>query len=115
MAGKVSVKRVLIDYESDGKSITIQLNPNEVGSIVFNPDDLKRAQDKQNELAAISGSGVRPVREILFKKFGPAPDGAGVIAIGDTVDSTNLTEDGPNLWWHTNTCTWFHPADELQT
>ncbi len=114
MAGKVCVKRIVIDYVADGRPFTITLNPMEIGSIVLGPDDLNRAQAMQRALSDVAGSGVPPVRELEFKKLGPNPKILGVIAAASITDTTDmdLTDEGPSLWWHTNTCTWVHPEEQ---
>ena len=111
MANKVCVKRVVIDYVAEGRAFTIELNPMEIGAIVFHPEDLKRAEDMQNQLAGVAGSGVPPVRKLTFKKFGPNPPETGVTKMTDRTADPNvdLSSDGPSLWWHQNACTWRHP------
>lgn len=116
MADRVCVKRVVIDYVAEGRAFTIELDPMEIGSIVFNPVDLKRAQDMQNELAKDAGSGVPPVQDppATFRKFGPQPVGIGVIKMDERTNNpgVDLSNTGPSLWWHQNACTWRHPDVE---
>lgn len=116
MAGKVCVKRVVVDYVAEGRAFTIELDPMAIGSIVFSPADLKRATDMQNELAKVAGSGVPAVKDPpdTFLKFGPIPPSRGVTHFHERTDASgeDLSDEGPALWWHLNTCTWFHPAEQ---
>jgi hypothetical protein len=116
MAAKVCVKRVVIDYVAEGRAFTIELDPMMIGSIVFDPVDLQRAQEKQNELAKVPDSGVPAVKEPpdTFLKFGPIPASRGVKTMDELTDTAgvDLSEEGPSLWWHTNNCIWLHPAGQ---
>jgi len=115
MAAKVCVKRVAVDYVVQGRAFTIEFtDPMNIGSIVFSPVDLQRAQDKQNELAKLPGSNVPAVIKREFEEFGPFPatGGSGQISERTQTEGMDLSDAGPSLWWHLNACTWFHPADE---
>jgi hypothetical protein len=115
MATKVCVKRVVIDYVAEGKPFTIEFtDPMKIGAIVFDDTDRQRLQAKQNDLAKDPTSGVPPVRELTFKKFGPFPElgGSGKITPREPQAEMDLSDEGPALWWHVNACTWFHPAKE---
>jgi hypothetical protein len=115
MALKVCVKRVTVDYVAGGKPFRIEFtNPMDIGSLVFNRDDLDRAQAKQNELAAVAGSSVPSVTKRRFKEFGPFPDtgGSGSITELEPNEAMDLSEEGPSLWWHRTSCLWFHPEQE---
>jgi hypothetical protein len=82
---------------------------------VFSPDDLKRATAMQQALsdAGLAVPGIKNPPD-TFLKFGPIPPSRGVTRFAERSDASaeELTDEGPSLWWHTNTCTWLHPAEE---
>ena len=106
----VFVKRVMVEYVSGGKLFRVQFDPAAIGSIVFNDTDRKRAQDKQSEVTGIAvvPSTFDTTQAIPLEM--PAGQKTGVLTASAPV-ATAEAASGPPLWWHTNSCTWFHPDE----
>jgi hypothetical protein len=107
---QVFVKRVTVEYVSGGKLFKVQFDPATVGSIVFNMTDKDRAQKEQAEAEG-------EVKPVLLKadeqlplevQVGQITEKTGVLTATAPVPTPDA-EPGPPLWWHTNSCTWFHP------
>ena len=109
----VIVTRVAIEYAFNGKAFRLDItNPSMIDSLVFNRVDVTRLQQKQQTETK------KKIDPLLFNPGEPsqfAIGDSGVFAIisKETGTAPNLT---PNLlrslWWHTESCDWFHPADE---
>ena len=108
---QVFVKRVTVEYVSGGKLFKVRFDPATVGSIVFNGTDKDRAQKEQAEA---EGKAVEPVllkageQLPLEMLVGQKTEKTGVLTAA-APDATSEAASGPPLWWHTNSCTWFHP------
>lgn len=118
MAKTVSVTKVTVEYAFEGQTFTVVFtDPAKIDSIVFSRRDFDRLSAKQNELAALTPAAVRRVKEHLLKPGGPFPrqvDGDAVLATSTPTGTAPAiaTAEDRSLWWHTDTCNWFHPEDE---
>lgn len=117
MANRVLVKRVTVEYECQGKAFTMVFNdPTKIDSIVFGGNDLHRLQLKQAELANKNPPQAPNVVRNFFDPLNPTdkiPTQTLAITVSDP--STVALEPGleaRSLWWHTDTCQWFHPEGD---
>ena len=113
MGKTVQVTRVTLEYAFEGKLWTVQFpDPAKIGSIVFSRIDLERLRQQQkDEIGEIAPSHILAPGEPLPAQ---TDTGANVLATSKETGTTSIgngTEDR-SLWWHANSCSWFHPEEE---
>lgn len=102
---RVFVQRVIVEYVSDNKLFKVEFDPNKVGSIFFRKEDLEAQKKGQSTTQGPPLNGSTPLGS-----QGVDPGEMGVKSEAVPV-ATAATVSGPELWWHTNTCTFFHPNE----
>lgn len=107
MAKTVRVTNVRIQYEFGGETFTVEFpNPSTIDAIVFARTDVERLKAKQREE---TGKAVDEHRLDPGRAF-PAKTKEGVAVFGEPGSpSTAVDADARSLWWHTSSCSWFHP------
>ena len=112
---RVFVQRVIVEYMSDDRLFTVEFDPNKVGSIFFNKDDVRRAQKAQTEPVpqeAPEGVAIVPLKGGLTLASQGDLAEMGVKSEAESKEPEQpATLSGPELWWHTNACTFFHPNE----
>lgn len=113
MAKKPRVTKVTVEYVFEGKTFSVDFpNISEIDAIVFAKRDVDRLKAQQRL------DNGEPKQHTLDagKPFPKTKDGAKVpakSALLGTTQGPSGTEDR-SLWWHTSSCSWFHPEEELQ-
>lgn len=115
MAKKPRVTKVTVEYVFEGKTFSVDFaNISEIDAIVFAKQDVDRLKAQQR----LEKDGVEPEQHTLDagKPFPKTKDGKKVPAksalLGTTQDPSGT--EARSLWWHTSSCVWFHPEEELQ-
>ena len=105
MATSVRVTKVTVEYEFGGKTFTVDFpDPSKIEAIVFSQTDLARLQAKQSEITG-------KVEDKPFKPGEPLPDVPEFSATSKLTgtNSAPVLASDRSLWWHTSSCSWFHP------
>ncbi len=114
MGKTVHVTRVTLEYAFEGKLWTVQFpDPSRIGSIVFSRIDLERLRQQQKD----ERGELAPSHILAPNKPFPARIGANDANVFATSEETSTTTvangtDDRSLWWHSISCSWFHPEEE---
>lgn len=117
MPNQVLVTRVTVEYECRGKAFTIVFNdPTKIDSIVLGGRDRHRLQLKQEELAKKTPPEAPKVVNNFFDPSNPTeklPTDTLAITVSDpTAVDFKPGIEARSLWWHSDTCQWFHPEGD---
>ena len=112
MGQTVKVTRVVVDYAFEGKTFTVEFpDPSKIAAIVFSKTDLDRLQLQQSQ----DNKEAVVTRRLSASRSWPAEiDGVNIQA-RNTLTGTNTAAASTvdrSLWWHSTSCSWFHPEDE---
>jgi len=107
----VRVTKVTVEYAFEGKAFRVDFpDPEKIATIVFSRTDLQRLQKEQVEQTG------EPIDTHFLKPGEPFPDLSGSVQV--PAESTPVgSTSAPNgtfdraLWWHSSSCTWFHPEE----
>jgi hypothetical protein len=104
----VTVVKVTVQFVDQGTLHEIELDPGRVSSIVFDREDLLRAQLAQHiargaapeDIAFVAAGPFPPTADATVRRVGASPEGIGTSPV--------VVAGARGLWWHTG-CRWMHP------
>jgi hypothetical protein len=110
----VRVTKVTVEYAFEGKAFRVEFpEPDKIASIIFGRTDFERLKKQQEEDL---NQEAKPHFLAPDKPFPAlASDGDKVLATSAPLGTTSAPSGtfDRSLWWHTGSCGWFHPEEDV--